>query len=330
MTGDGSVTFTRNQGKVLTPTSQRLQPVTYTTGMAVLDQPNTLLAMENNTLLSSVDAGCTWKARGEIKGRHVALVPAGGDRAYAWDLDGGVSLATPAGVTPLTSPGVDLAGFAVDRRDSDHVRVADDLGRLYDSTDGGHTWTPIGVPGPPQGELTLVYTAAFDPSNVDHVVLGTMGTGAYATFDGGRTWTKSAGLGPGNNVNVFSGVISPAASDVVYVNGLNEAESNAGAPSQGRHIYKSTDGGRNFTPVVDQDSKVTLPNGPVMAADPRDPGAVYFVFGTYYQGYGTDIYKYNSNSRNVSVAHNPYDRVTSIAFHPQVPGLMYLGLAEER
>jgi hypothetical protein len=164
---------------------------------------------------------------------------------------------------------------------------------------------------------------------MDHVVLGEMGTGAHVTFDGGRTWTASTGLG-GDNVNVFSAVISPAAPNVVYAMGLNTAESNAGMPSGGRHIYKSVDGGRHFTPVVDHGNGITLVNGPVMAAHPTDPGVVYFVYGTSYMGYGTDIYRYDSSEERVTVAHNSYDRITSIAFHPSAPGVMYLGAAKER
>lgn len=329
VTGDGSVTFTRNEGKTLAPTSQVLHPVVYTSGLVALDRPNALLAMSNNLLLSSGDAGCTWTQVGKARGRYLGLVAARGGRAYAWDLDGGVTLATPDGGTPLTSPADELAGLSTDPGDGDHVRVSDGDGQLHESTDGGHSWKPIGVPGVPAGPLSYLYTAAFDPSNMDHVVLGEMGTGAHVTFDGGRTWTASTGLG-GDNVNVFSAVISPAAPNVVYAMGLNMAESNAGVPSEGRHIYKSVDGGRHFTPVVDHGNGITLVNGPVMAAHPTDPGVVYFVYGTYFQGYGTDIYRYDSSRNRVTVAHNSYDRITAIAFHPSMPGLMYLGAAEER
>ncbi|GAA2107789.1 WD40/YVTN/BNR-like repeat-containing protein [Actinomadura alba] len=330
VTGDGSVTFTRNEGRTVAPTSQALRPVVYTTGLVALDKPGALLALSNNVLLSSGDAGCTWTPVSKVSGWFLGLAAARGGRAYAWDRDGNLTLATPASATPLTSPAADLAGLGTDQGDGDHLRVSGGDGQLYDSGDGGHSWKPIGVPGVPAGPLTYIYKAAFDPSDVDHVVLGGMQTGARVTFDGGRTWIASTGLGKGDNVNVFSVVISPAAPNVVYAMGLNMAESNAGVPSEGRHIYKSVDGGRHFTPVVDHGNGVTLPNGPEMAADPTDPGVVYFVFGTSFQAYGTDIYRYDSSQRKVTVAHNSYDRVTAIAFHPTMPRLMYLGAAEER
>ncbi|WP_405150686.1 hypothetical protein OG589_18435 [Sphaerisporangium sp. NBC_01403] len=328
VTGDGSVTFTRNEGKTIAPTSQALRPVVYTSGLVALERRDALLAMSNNVLLSSADAGCTWTQVSKVEGWYISLTAARGDKAYAWDREGNLSLATPAGVTSLTSPAAEVSGLGTDRRDGDHVRVSDGDGRLYDSRDGGRSWKPVGVP---TGPLAAFYTAAFDPSDLDHVVAGGMGTGAHVTFDGGHTWIASTGLsGKGGKISAFSVAISPAAPNVVYAMGLNSEELDAGAPSGGRHIYRSVDGGRHFTPVVDQSDEVTLVNGPVLAPHPDDPGVLYFVFGTSFQGYGTDIHRYDAGRRRVTTAHNSYDRVTSIAFHPKMSQLMYLGVAEER
>ncbi|MEV0230656.1 hypothetical protein [Nonomuraea sp. NPDC050786] len=330
VTGDGSVTYTRNDGRTIAPTSQVLRPVVYTTGLVALDRPNELLAMSNNRLLSSKDAGCTWTAAGEVSGSQVELVPARGGRAYAWDREGNLALATPEGVTPLTSPAGELAGLGADRFRGDRLRVADGSGRLYDSRDGGRTWRPIGVPAWPQSDLLMAYTAVFDPYDLNHVVLGASNVGARVTFDGGRTWSASTGLSAtGGKVNVFSAAISPAAPNVVYAMGLDIAESEAGAPSGGRHIYRSYDGGRRFTRVVDQGDEVTIPNGPLLAPHPTDPGVLYFDFGTGWSNIGTDIYRYDARLNRVTVNHNSYDRITSIAFNPANPGVMYLGVAEE-
>ncbi|GAA3732266.1 hypothetical protein GCM10022225_12830 [Plantactinospora mayteni] len=327
VTGDGSVTFSRDEGRSIVPTSKVLTPVVYTSGLVTLDRPGTLLSLSNNLLASSRDAGCTWTPVGKVAGWYLRLVAAPGGRAYAWDQDGNLSLATPAGVTPLTSPAGTVTGLGVDQRDGDHLRVSDGDGQLHDSRDGGRTWRPVGRAA---GSLTAFYTAAFDPANLDHVVLGGMSIGAHVTVDGGRTWTASTGLSrPGGAVNAFSVAVSPAKPNVVYAMALDQAELDAGAPSGGRHIYRSTDGGRRFNPVVDQDSKVTIPNGPLLVAHPTDPDVVYFVFGTSFMAYGTDIHRYDSRSRRVSTVHNAYDRVTAMAFHPRSPRLLYLGVAEE-
>ncbi|SEG97955.1 hypothetical protein SAMN05444920_111125 [Nonomuraea solani] len=329
VTGDGTVTYTRTEGEKITPTSNRLRPVVYTTGLVALDSPGTLLSIANGRLSSSTDTGCTWRQIGQVSGSHTELVPASGGGAYAWDRDGNLSLArTTGGVTPLTSPASEVAGIGVDRNQGERLRAADGDGQLHESTDGGRTWKPIGVPAWPQSELLMVYTAVFDPKDLDHVVLGSAGD-SRVTFDGGRTWTVATGMSSGGKVNVFSATISPVVGNLVWAMGLNLSELDAGAPSDGRHIYMSTDGGRSYVPVVDQNSDITIPNGPLMTAHPTNPTVLYFVFGTGWSGIGTDIYRYDGRQKKVTTNHNSYDRVTSIAFNPASPSVMYLGVAEE-
>ncbi|MCF6470614.1 dispase autolysis-inducing protein [Nonomuraea sp. MG754425] len=330
VTGDGSVTFTRDEGRTIAPTSQVLRPIVYTSGLVTLDEPGRLLAMSNNVLLASKDAGCGWTPVGKVSGTYITLTAARGGRAYAWDRDGNLSLVTTDSVTPLTAPAGEVTGFATDPLRGERLRLADGDGQLHESRDGGRTWRAIGTPAFEQSELLMVYTAAFDPYNLNHVVMGAGSQGARVTYDGGRTWHASTGLAePGTRVNVFSATISPAAPNVVYAMGLNMAENDAHAPSDGRHIYRSLDGGRHFTPVVDQSSEVTIPNGPLLAAHPKDPGVLYFVWGTAWSGLGTNIYRYDARRGRVTTNHNAYDRVTSVSFSPVNPKVMYLGVAEE-
>lgn len=327
VTGDGSATFTRNEGRSIAPTSTALTPVVYTAGLVTLDRPGALLSVANNVLSSSSDAGCTWAPVAKIDGWYIKLAAASGDRAYAWDQDGNITLVTPTGASPRTSPTGTVTGLGTDPLNGNHLRVSDWDGQLYDSGDGGNTWQPIGTAA---GSLTSFYTTAFDPANLDHAVVGGMSVGAQVTFDGGRTWTASAGLAASaGQVNAFSIAISPASSNVVYAMALDIGELDAGVPSGGRHIYRSTDGGRHFTPVVDQNGEVTIVNGPLLVAHPTDPNIAYFVFGTSFAQYGTDIYRYDSERKQVSKTHNTYDKVNAIAFHPRMPQVMYLGVAEE-
>ncbi|MEV0379406.1 sialidase family protein [Nonomuraea sp. NPDC050643] len=329
VTGDGTVTYTRTEGKTITPTSKRLSPVVYTTGLVALDRPDTLLSIANNRLSRSTDAGCTWRPLGQVNGSHVELVAAPGGSAYAWDREGNLSLTTAESrITPLTSPAPEVAGLGTDRNQAGRLRVADGDGQLHESADGGRTWQPVGVPAWPQSELLMVYTAVFDPADLDHVVLGSAGD-ARVTFDGGRTWSTATGMSEGGKVNVFSAAISAVAPNVVWAMGLNLKELDAGVPSGGRHIYMSSDGGRSFTPVVDHGAEITISNGPLLTTHPANPGVLYFEFGTGWAGTGTDLYRYDARANKVTTNHNNYDRVTSITFNPASPQLMYLGVAEE-
>ena len=52
-------------------------------------------------------------------------------------------------------------------------------------------------------------------------------------------------------------------------------------------------------------------------------------FGTYFQGYGTDIYKYDQTTGMVTITHNQYNDVNAVAFSPANPSVMYLGLTSD-
>src|SRR6185436_16934809 len=151
-------------------------------------------------------------------------------------------------VTTLKAPSPYLLGFGVDPANADHVRTGDTNGRIWESKDAGATWTAAAEP--PSAD-TYAYRVAFDPANLLHIGLGVVSNGSYVTFDGGQTWTASTGLAASGRgpVNVFNAVVSPADPRVVWVMGLDIQESDANVPSQGRHVYRSTDGGLTFAPA---------------------------------------------------------------------------------
>jgi hypothetical protein len=75
---------------------------------------------------------------------------------------------------------------------------------------------------------------------------------------------------------------------------------------------------------------VHLVNQPVMAADPRNADVLYFIFGTYFQGYGTDIYRYDAAAHALETFHNDYDDINAIAISQSHEGVMYFGLETEK
>jgi len=334
LSGSSSVAITDDEGATLAVAGRPLSPTDYAYGMAVLpDAPNTILLAHNRTLQRSTSAGCRWTTIGEIAstsdGFPSSLVAARGDRAFAW-ADNRNDLARIDGktITYLRSPVDAIVGIATDPRDTNGVRLAGGDGSLWVSDDGGERWSPIGspIPGP-----FLYYRAAFDPANLDHVVFGVVVDGAYVTFDGGRNWARSAGLSSTGDgpVNVFGVVVSPADPATVFAMGLDIDESDGGAPSQGRHIYLSRDGGLTFRPVVDGSADVILPNQPPMAAHPTKANVVYFTYGTSFGGYGADLYRYDDGTKSVTKTHSAYHGVPSMGFSPVDPDVMYLGLALE-
>ena len=319
ITGSAAVTFSRDHGATLAPTAERLSGIGYTYGLAALDTPSTLLAWHKSDLILSNDDGCSWRVVATFDDYDFPprIVAAKGGRAYAWS-DNRVFFVRfdSRGATKLKQP-VAFYGVGVDPRDGDHVRAGGEGGSVWDSRDGGETWNLAGSVRA-DGQLSY-YRFAFDPNNLDHIVAGSAVSGAFVSNDGGVTWIRSK---IADRVNVFELAISPADPNIVWAEGIDLAD-------EVRHVYRSTDGGATFDAVVDQSDVVHLINGNLLAPHPTNPDVLYFVFGTYFQNYGTDLYRYDASRRTLTIAHNDANDINAIAFSPGRPNLMYLGLEVE-
>lgn len=327
VTGTGAVTFSSDQGATLAPMDQMITPVTYTFGLVALGKPGAMLAGSGEEILASADAGCSWHSIGPAGGGNtpaVRLVAAGDTRAYAFgDNDSVLMRVDDEVIFKLTSPaGVNgIVGLGVDPQDPDHVRLGDSSGQLWDSVDAGEQWAPAGVLA--IGPDVLAYRAAFDPQDIDHALFGALVDGVLVTHDGGAGWDPATGLGPGA-VNGFNLVVSPADGAVVWVEGLDLAEPDE---SKSRHVYRSEDGGASFVAVVDADD-ATLYNGNHLFAHPTDADVLYFVYGSNFGNYGTDLFRYDHADGAITLTHNKWHD-TVITFLPGDPSWIYLGLSIE-
>jgi len=328
-TTDLGVTFTPFR----VPTARTLS---LTWGLAAVDDFGTLVMHADDALWGSQDDGCSWTRieRSDIPGIYrIVAGPAG--TAYAWE-DNGSSLyrvtldTTPGGGWSAVSVKTFLTGLhgcGVDPLDAMHVRIAGNEGLVYESFNGGATCAPHGVAAKPGGSLG--YVMHFDPNDLNHAVYGRVTDGGYVTFDGGLSWTQSTGLAsvPGGGVNFFNAVISPVDGIVVYAMALDITESTNNAPSGGRHIYASTDGGLSYTPVLDHLSDgVFLSNGPLMEADLTDSAIVRFLSSTSPAFGGTTFYEYDlSTATLTAVANTTIPRIRVIASSRARPGAIHAG-----
>jgi hypothetical protein len=48
-----------------------------------------------------------------------------------------------------------------------------------------------------------------------------------------------------------------------------------------------------------------------------------------YANYGTDLFTLDTRANRLSLAHDPHTKLTSIAFSPDDPSVMYLGFGAE-
>jgi photosystem II stability/assembly factor-like uncharacterized protein len=121
---------------------------------------------------------------------------------------------------------------------------------VYKTTDGGQTWTHLGL-----DDTQSIGRVAVDPTNPDIVYVAAVGhlfgqnaeRGLYKTTDGGKTWKKSKYIDPDTG---FSDVIiDPANPKTVYASSLQRRRTwwgyNGGGPGSG--LWKTTNGGDTWT-----------------------------------------------------------------------------------
>ncbi|MGD8322368.1 MAG: glycosyl hydrolase, partial [Gemmatimonadota bacterium] len=193
------------------------------------------------------------------------------------------AVAQDSPLTPATFRGLNLreigpaltsgrvVDFAVDPDDPATWYVASASGGVWKTVNDGTTFQPVfGSEGSYSiGVVTL------DPNNPHVVWVGTgennaqravgYGDGVYKSVDGGRTWKR---MGLEDSQHIGSIVVDPRDSNVIYVAAQGPVWSAGGD----RGLYKSTDGGEHWTPIL-QISENTGVNE--VHLDPRDPDVLY-------------------------------------------------------
>jgi len=124
---------------------------------------------------------------------------------------------------------------------------------IYKSTNGGKTWTNMGLPN--SGHIGRIRV---DPKNSNTVYVAALGhlysdneeRGVYKTTDGGKTWNKVLAIkrDDGKDIGVVDLAMSPSNSNVLFAAAYDKIRTpwtfNEGGHGSG--IYKSTNGGRSW------------------------------------------------------------------------------------
>src|SRR6185312_14229224 len=159
---------------------------------------------------------------------------------------------------------------------------------MYKSTDGGKTWKFAGL-----GDTHIISWILIDPANPDVVYAAALGhlfgpnpeRGVFKTTDGGQTWKKV--LFVNDDTGTITMAMDPTNPDTVYAAMWQISRQHWGFDSggPGSGIYKTTDGGANWTNLTHNPGLPTGDFGKVgLAVAPSDPNVVYALVQASYQG----------------------------------------------
>jgi len=209
-----------------------------------------------------------WRNVGPFRGgrtRAATGVPSQPNVFYMGQVNGGVWKSDDYGRTwtPIfdSQPTGSIGAIAVAPSDPNILYVASGEGLqrpdlsvgngIYKSTDGGRTWTHLGLRDGQQ-----IPALAVDPRDPNHLFAAVLGhpyganpeRGLFASTDGGQTWAKV--LYVDENTGASDITMDPANPDVLYAS-MWEARQGPwefGNEYSGTHggIFKSTDGGKNW------------------------------------------------------------------------------------
>jgi photosystem II stability/assembly factor-like uncharacterized protein len=235
-------------------------------GQATAMQAAARAALEGESDL--VRGRASWQAAGpgNIGGRVTALEvhPTRPNVYFAGAADGGVLRSTDAGVTweALTDqlPALSVGAIAIDPSDPDVIYVgtgeanaaADNYAGdgIYRSSDGGDTWTWLGLPAAYMiGRITI---SPADPQDIFVAVSGALYSkneerGVYRSRDGGTTWDRTLFIS--DSTAAIDLVLNPQNPQLVYA-AMWERIRRPGYRKVGgitSGIYRSEDGGGTWT-----------------------------------------------------------------------------------
>lgn len=154
---------------------------------------------------------------------------------------------------------------------------------LWRSTNGGNTWTNIGL-----ANTKVISSVVVEQGNANHILVGTMGNpfnpdanrGMYRSTDGGATWTQVLFTSTGSGV--ISMEADPYNAQTIYASTWNRYRTTNASPVSGPDgkVWKSTDGGATWVDLTTTGNGLPTGNqGRIgLAVSHNNPNTVFAVY----------------------------------------------------
>ncbi len=176
----------------------------------------------------------------------------------------------PRNIGPAVMSGR-IVDLAVAESDVFKFYVASATGGVYKTSDNGITLNPVfenegthsvGAIALHQRDTSIVWVGTGERANRQS---SSWGDGVYKSTDGGETWTN---MGLRDSKHIGRIALHPDDADLVYV----AAMGHLWGPNEERGLYRSTDGGNTWQPILQIDENTGVVD---VALDPEDPAVVY-------------------------------------------------------
>jgi photosystem II stability/assembly factor-like uncharacterized protein len=151
---------------------------------------------------------------------------------------------------------------------------------VYKTTDGGKTWTNLGL-----RHTWSISRILVDPNDSNHVIVGAFGDpfrdsdarGVYVTNDGGKTWSKTLYVGPQTGAAELA--MDPNNPNVIYASMWQFRRLpwtfHSGGPDDG--IWRSVDGGKTWTRLTGHGLPGGITGRSAVAIAPSDSKRIYAI-----------------------------------------------------
>ena len=236
-----------------------------------------------------------------------------------------------------------LTGVAAHPTDANTIYVAPAGGGVWKTTNGGTNWTALtdtqstlsmGAVAIARSNPMVIYAGTGESNNSADT---NFGRGILVSTNGGTSFTLKTGPGgvfDTNRMTCSRIAVHPTNANIAYA-AMADSGNNGVVTDGITGVYKTTDGGSNWTNVTMADGKDSLFPWSDVVVDPNTPSTVYAAVGAQSGAANNGVYKSTDSGATwtlLNAAHAPvgasFGRISIAISKAQNANVLYIAAAE--